>query len=156
MKNVFLNSNHVFGKDKLDLFNKMGTEAKLTDFAILMGADKNEDKNGFYWIEHKIKKENVTDELYKDYIDSYIEDSNKFLNRTIAVRPMLSFYNNDELSNIKKNTYNIDVAEYGIYPQDLIDISLQDEIEDKYQKKLLRTNTKCFYNISKSIYRISI
>ena len=57
---TFLEENQVFGKQKLDIFEKYGPRAAITDFSILLGGyvsldyyvkyrDRLDDRTGNYW-----------------------------------------------------------------------------------------------------------
>lgn len=54
---TFLTESQIFdsnGSDYLKIFNKVGTQAELTDFSVLLGAfiaDRNDaqDRYGYYW-----------------------------------------------------------------------------------------------------------
>lgn len=60
MNITFLTEEQIFGRNKLDIINKRGTKAAMTDFSILLGGfvsdnyhidggNSLQDRTGYYW-----------------------------------------------------------------------------------------------------------
>ena len=62
---TFLTKEQYFGKDRLDIIEKSGTKAAITDFSILLGGlyiggdDSLEGRAGYYWTKSTYGKEKV-------------------------------------------------------------------------------------------------
>ena len=139
---TFLTEEQYFGDDKLDILEKRGTKAAITDFSILLGAyvsDYHIDndsslkgRTGWYWT----KSDDGYNEVrvfYGDggrgYDDVYGRDN--------GARPALPF---SEVSSIPTNGESgkrardgVLEVEYGYYPQKAVSRDMQERLERAYR-----------------------
>ena len=136
---TFLSKDQMFGENRLEIFDKVGTRAAPTDFAILLGGyvsryyvDDSDnllaDRSGFYWTQSVDKG--------KVYIVSSVGEINDFraMNRIVSARPITSLTNiagDDLLENVSDEVIRV---EYGFYPQTAVDANLQKELERAYKR----------------------
>ena len=138
---TFLTEEQCFGDDKLDILEKRGTKAAITDFSILLGACVSDyhiyndsslkGRTGYYWT-----KSDDEDN------DACVVDNNGDMNsfciefRHIGARPALSF---SEISSIptngeggKRARDGIFEVEYGYYPQKAVAEDLAEPLEKRF------------------------
>ena len=89
---TFLTEEQCFGSDRLDILEKRGTAAAITDFSILLGgiAKSNsslEERTGFYWTKSSCGNGN---DVYVANVDGYMGGYNISL-RYGGARPALPF-----------------------------------------------------------------
>ena len=141
-KFTFLTEEQCFGADKLDIFEKRGTKAAITDFSVLLGGGVSDEhvnndsslegRTGYYWTK--------TDdgESYARVVDdsgrSYYDVVNK---RNGGARPALPF---SSISSIPTNGESgkrardgILEVEYGYYPQKAVSRDMQERLERAYR-----------------------
>ena len=136
-KLTFLTYEQLFGQNKLDIINKIGVKAAITDFSILLGGHvsnkhfTNEGKElknriGWYWLEHTVEDNdipvlNVVGECSSSGILS---------SRANGARPTLqySLISAVALSKVRKPDGILEI-EYGYYPQWAPSHNLQKELE---------------------------
>ena len=140
---TFLTQEQCFGRDKLDILEKRGTKAAVTDFSILLGAgvsyhhhiDNNnslEGRTGDYWTKSDDGNNGasvVYDDGSRDYNDVY--------KRGGGARPVLPF---SSISSIPTNGESgkrardgVLEVEYGYYPQKAVSRDMQDRLERAYK-----------------------
>ena len=134
-KVTLLSRKQIFGKDEINIFNKIGRSATITDFAILLGEYYILSiGTGFYWI----KSDNICTIVDYTGYQYYVCDFNF---RNIGIRPVVSYSKiKDDISNEIINEYGIKEIEYGEYPQKAINQELQEKLEELYKNnKLIET-----------------
>ena len=139
---TFLTHEQCFESDKLDILEKRGTQAAITDFSILLGAyvsdyhvendSSLEGRTGYYWTKSDDGDNDVRVVLAHGRWDSYSVNS-----RTGGARPALPF---SSISNIptngesgKKARDGILEVEYGYYPQKAVSKDMQERLERAYR-----------------------
>ena len=140
---TFLTEEQYFGSDKLDILEKRGTKAAITDFSILLGAyvsdhhvdndSSLEGRTGYYWTK-------------SDYGESYARGVHGTGNRCYynvclrngGARPALPF---SSISNIPTNGESgkrardgVLEVEYGYYPQKAVSRDMQERLEQAYRR----------------------
>ena len=140
---TFLTEEQYFGSDKLDILEKRGTKAAITDFSILLGAyvsDNNhidndsslEGRTGYYWTKSDDGDNDAR--VVDDTGDSSCLDVRL---RNGGARPALPF---SSISNIPTNGESgkrardgILEVEYGYYPQKAASKDMQERLERAYR-----------------------
>ena len=140
MKNVtLLTKEQVENSDLLHNFN---LSAPTTDLYILQKGYVDQYKRGEYWTQTK-RPEHV-DGVFRVIHNDTLNGHYSANNRLPGIRPIMP------LSEILKENPKVNVEyggietlEYGEYPQNIVDESLEEELETLYQqKKLNKTNKK--------------
>lgn len=140
---TFLSKDQMFGENRLEIFDKVGTRAAPTDFAILLGGyvsryfvDGNNgslaNRTGFYWTQSV--------DNGKALIVSSVGEINEFktMNRIISARPIISL-TDIASENLYKEIGKEDIrVKYGFYPQTAVDANLQKELEKAYKRARLQ------------------
>ena len=139
---TFLTQEQCFESDKLDILEKRGTRAAITDFSILLGAfvsvhhiendSSLEGRTGYYWTR--------SDDGYKDARVVCVDGERDFLlcgSLYSGARPALPF---SSISNIPTNGESgkrardgILEVEYGYYPQKAVSRDMQERLERAYR-----------------------
>ena len=139
---TFLTEEQYFGDDKLDILEKRGTKAAITDFSILLGAyvsdyyidndSSLEGRTGYYWTKsddgnNDARVVRVTGNRFCDNVSR----------RDGGARPALPF---SEVSSIPTNGESgkrardgVLEVEYGYYPQKAVSRDMQDRLERAYK-----------------------
>ena len=138
---TFLTEKQIFGNKELEVFEKRGTIAQLTDFSILLGGyvsnnyyydDSNlskEDRIGYYWTSSFAEYKYDVRVVYSDG-NGYSDSVNQ---RNIGARPALSYSSiRNIVSNTMRGNDGILEVEYGEYPQKAASKRLQDALERAY------------------------
>ena len=140
---TFLTEEQYFGSDKLDILEKRGTKAAITDFSILLGtyvSDSNhidndsslEGRTGYYWT-----KSDDGDNDARVVFDAGLSDYDDVFERTGGARPALPFSligsipTNGESG--KRGRDGILEVEYGYYPQKAVSKDMQERLERAYR-----------------------
>ena len=139
---TFLTEEQYFGDDKLDILEKRGTKAAITDFSILLGAyvsdyhidndSSLEGRTGYYWT----KSDDGDNVARVVYVDGY--GLNNYVDRRDGgARPALPF---SSISSIPTNGESgkrardgVLEVEYGYYPQKAVSRDMQDRLERAYK-----------------------
>ena len=139
-KLTFLTYDQVYGPNRLSIFDKVGVEAPISDFAIVLGGKveaeiftinrtcdyftKSNDEMGNVVIVHKDR------EWHTVFTDD----------RNIAVRLVLPYdKDNPNYKVVTDNNYITEI-EYGEYPQDIVDYNIRLILNEKlYFSKLKET-----------------
>ena len=135
-KITLLENDQLFGDNKLDVIKKMGTKAAVTDYAILTGAyvinsytldddSTLKGRTGWYWTKTPYESGDYAAHLVSNYGDSSFNDVS---GRNNAARPALPYSSILEIppSGARgTNKKGVEVFEYGYYPQDAVDASMQ-------------------------------
>ena len=139
---TFLTEEQYFGDDKLDILEKRGTKAAITDFSILLGAyvsdyhidndSSLERRTGYYWT-----KSDDGDNAARVVNGSGYRIYNDVSKRHGGARPALPF---SSISSIPTNGESgkrardgVLEVEYGYYPQKAVSRDMQDRLERAYK-----------------------
>ena len=157
---TILNYEQIKGKNKLNVFKKVGYKASITDFSILLGGSVSnysyidndnslENRTGNYWTK-KIRGNNFTmlAIIDKDGTDKYSFSNN----RTIGCRPAINIFldSNIFVSTLEtENNNGIIEIEYGIYPQMAPSKIMQEKLEDAFFNELIKPTGNCYTTDSK-------
>ena len=148
---TFLTQEQCFERDKLDILEKRGTQAAITDFSILLGAyvsdyhvendSSLEGKTGYYWTKSDDGDNDVRGVDYGGYRDCY-----SVRLRAGGARPALPF---SSISSIPTNGESgkrardgILEVEYGYYPQKAVSRDMQERLERAYLSRKHIKNKK--------------
>ena len=148
---TFLTQEQCFERDKLDILEKRGTRAAITDFSILLGAyvsdfyvenDSSLDgRTGFYWTKSDDgdNDAHVVDDdgdRYYNYVDE----------RDGGARPALPFSSIGSIptngESGKRARDGILEVEYGYYPQKAVSRYMQERLERAYLNRKHIKNKK--------------
>ena len=148
---TFLTQEQCFERDKLDILEKRGTQAAITDFSILLGAyvsdyhvendSSLEGRTGYYWT----KSDDGDDDARVVNGDGLLSSSDVFF-RTGVARPALPFSSigliptNGESG--KRARDGILEVEYGYYPQKAVSRDMQERLERAYLSRKHIKNKK--------------
>ena len=141
-KFTFLTEEQCFGADKLDIFEKRGTKAAITDFSVLLGGGVSDEhvnndsslegRTGYYWT-----KTDDGESYARVVYDDGISDYNGVILRNGGARPALPF---SSISSIPTNGESgkrardgILEVEYGYYPQKAVSRDMQERLERAYR-----------------------
>ena len=140
---TFLTEEQYFGSDKLEILEKRGTKAAITDFSILLGVyvsdykhiendNSLEGRTGYYWTK---SDDGDNDARVVDGTGSI--DYRRVYNRSGGARPALPF---SSISSIPTNGESgkrardgILEVEYGYYPQKAVSKDMQERLERAYR-----------------------
>ena len=139
---TFLTEEQYFGDDKLDILEKRGTKAAITDFSILLGAyvsdyhidndSSLEGRTGYYWTKSD-DGDNDARVVFADGDSSYVDVDS----RHGGARPALPF---SSISSIPTNGESgkrakdgVLEVEYGYYPQKAVSRDMQERLERAYR-----------------------
>ena len=139
---TFLTEEQYFGDDKLDILEKRGTKAAITDFSILLGAyvfdyhidndSSLEGRTGYYWT----KSDDGDNDARVVNGNGYMHSGNVSM-RGGGARPALPF---SSISSIPTNGESgkrardgVLEVEYGYYPQKAVSRDMQDRLERAYK-----------------------
>ncbi len=147
---TFLTNDQIFGNKKLNVLKKYGTKCAITDFSILLGGYvspddytsegiSKKDRTGWWWT--KTAYDNnalaVTTSGHNE-----VGHVNK---RYGGARPVISYpLISPNLSNLIITKEGILEAEYGEYPQTVVDENYSREIERAYNNGNIRTTGKTY------------
>ena len=152
---TFLTQEQCFGSEKLDILQKRGTKAAITDFSILLGgwADSNKDywhidgddslegRTGFYWT-----KSDDGDNDARVVDGSGRRSCRNVLERGGGARPALPF---SSISSIPTNGVSgkragdgVLEVEYGFYPQKAVSKDMQERLERAFKSGSLSRTGK--------------
>lgn len=146
MNITFLTEEQIFGRNKLDIINKRGTKAAMTDFSILLGGfvsdnyhidggNSLQDRTGYYWT--KTDDGDNDARVVIDNGDWYNYDVDY---RSVGARTALPY---SSISNISSNVVKrrggdgLLEVEHGRYPQTAVPRQLQEALENLYYRNAL-------------------
>ena len=138
---TFLSKEQCFGNDKLDILEKRGTKAAITDFSILLGGyvsnyhidnDRSlEGRAGYYWTKSDDGDNDVS------MVRSNGLCSSDVCLRYVGARPALQF---SSISSIptngecgKRGRDGVLEVKYGYYPQKAASKEIQERLEREYK-----------------------
>ncbi len=151
---IFLTIEQLFGEDELKIIKKRGTKAAITDFAILLGADKFigsyiddssktlENRACSYWTSSYTEKDNI----YIVNLEGH-ESSFQRYERICAARPAFHFSSTDDLpagTAIRRANDGILEVEYGSYPQQAVDKIMQNKLNDAFENQKMKKTGNIF------------
>ena len=134
----FISKRKVFGDNRLDIFEKYGVEAAITDFSILLGGiyfDTNtidgrglKNRTGSWWLFDYDENNQVS------RVDGYgLCDSDDVKVRYNGIRPGLPYYLiSSECSNSNSGITGVNEVLFGEYPQMAVGKDLSTELEIKF------------------------
>ena len=157
---TFLTEEQYFGDDKLDILEKRGTKAAITDFSILLGAyvsdyhidndSSLEGRTGWYWT-----KSDDGDNAARVVYARGNSDCLTVNRRYGGARPALPF---SSISSIPTNGESgkrardgILEVEYGYYPQKAVAKDMQERLERAYKNRTI-SRTKNSYTTDSVAY----
>ena len=157
---TFLTEEQCFGNDKLDILEKRGTQAAITDFSVLLGGGVSdyhvdndsslEGRTGLYWTKSDDGDNDAR--VVDDDGDSYY---NFVKERISGARPALPF---SSISSIptngesgKRGRDGILEVEYGYYPQKAVSKDMQARLEREYKSGRL-SKTRNSYTTDSTRY----
>ncbi len=146
---TLLSGEQIFGDNKLDIFNKIEKEARITDFSILLGGYYYPSiRTGYYWIKPNSKY---------ICIDYYGYGRNENANiRENGIRPVLSYSKiKGNITNENINEDGIKEVEYGEYPQYAVSKELQEKLEELYENNKLVKTDKTYKTDSRKHFELS-
>lgn len=158
---TFLTQEQCFESDKLDILEKRGTRAAITDFSILLGGyvsnnwhidsdNSLEGRTGYYWTRSD-DGDNGARVVYDSGRRTYIN----VLRRNGGARPALPF---SSISSIPTNGVSgapkrardgVLEVEYGYYPQKAVSKDMQERLERAFQRRSLSRTGKKYTTDSK-------
>ena len=141
-KFTFLTEEQCFGNDKLDILEKRGTQAAITDFSVLLGGwvsdyhvdndSSLEGRTGWYWTKSD-DGDNCARVVDVDGLRSY----DGVFNRDGGARPALPFSSIGSIptngESGKRGRDGILEVEYGYYPQKAVSKDMQERLEREYE-----------------------
>ena len=149
---TFLTQKQYFGSDKLEILEKRGTKAAITDFSVLVGGfvsdyhvdndSSLEGRTGWYWTKSDYRG-NYARAVHISGISTYSYVDGRFG----GARPALSF---SSISSIPTNGESgkrardgVLEVEYGYYPQKAVSKDMQERLERAFERRSLsRTGKK--------------
>ncbi len=145
-----LESSDVYGDNRLKSFVKYGTRCSLTDFAILTEGyvfQFNHTKEGT-----ELKDRTCCWWTKTTYLgDVFAVDGNgyrtveKVTTNCFALRPVTSFKKiATKMKNIRKNKFGIEIGEYGMYPNSVVDLKYSKKLEKLYKSNGLNATGKIY------------
>ena len=140
---TFLTQEQCFKNDKLDIFEKRGTKAAITDFSVLLGGwvwehaendSSLEGRTGCYWT-----KSNDGDTNARVVDDDGSSCRRNVQRRYIGARPALPFSSIGSIptnrESGKRARDGILEVEYGYYPQKAVSKDMQERLERAYRSE---------------------
>jgi len=140
---TFLTQEQCFKNDKLDIFEKRGTKAAITDFSVLLGGwvwehaendSSLEGRTGCYWTKSDDGDTNAR--VVEDDGSSCCRNVQK---RYIGARPALPFSSIGSIptngESVKRARDGILEVEYGYYPQKAVSKDMQERLERAYRSE---------------------
>ena len=157
---TFLTEEQCFGNDKLDILEKRGTKAAITDFSVLLGGwvsdyhvdndSSLEGRTGWYWTKSDDGDNDAR--VVDDTGGRTYDNVNK---RNGGARPALPF---SSISNIPTNGESgkrardgVLEVEYGYYPQKAVSKEMQERLEREYKSGRL-SKTRNSYTTDSTRY----
>ena len=148
---TLLSEEQVFGKQKIDVIEKMGTKCAITDFAILLDAYVSDD----YRVDDDISLKGRTGWWYLSSSVGYggalaVGRDGKLVYSDVAkrsggIRPVLPYADiPGVLKNAKRNNRGVLEVEYGEYPQYVVDTSLGRKLDSEFAAGILRKTGKTY------------
>ena len=159
---TFLTEEQCFGNNNLDILEKRGTKAAITDFSILLGADVSdhhhidnnnslEGRTGYYWTKSDDGNNGASVVDASGNSEYY-----NVISRYIGARPALPF---SSISSIptngergKRARDGILEVEYGYYPQKAVAKDMQEKLERAYKSETILETGNSFTTDSRKPY----
>ena len=132
--------------ENLAILKKYGKKAEATDFYMIQGGYVD-NRKGPYWT--KTPDGDTKSFLLAIYDDVNINHDLAFESHGIRpVMPLSRIYKSEEKLN-KVLESNIDIVEYGEYPQTVADENLEEKLESLYQKGEIKKTKKSYISMLK-------
>lgn len=132
-----LSKEQVFGENKTDVIRVLGAACEVSDFAVVSGADADENRLGKWFLASA-----------HGYGDICMADQNgnpvaAYATSRGSLRPALRCEDRSALScNMAKDISGLEEAEFGEYPQDTADRTCSRTLEQEFSEGLLRKTGK--------------
>ena len=152
---TFLTDEQYFGNQQVEELKKYRTKAAITDFAILLGGyvsdnyhtiDGNnlEDRTGYHWTSSSVGDGDV-----RVVDNDGARDWNASWHRGLAARPAspysdISLISPNVVRGVFRRPQKQAEVEYGEYPQQAVNSSLQTKLENEYQAQRLNVTGRKF------------
>ena len=152
---TFLTEEQIFGDNKLEIFDKRGTEATVTDFAILLGAafcdpefhinntnPSLTNKTGRYWTKSYCEGDDVsTVHVDGDWGSELVTD------RYIGARPVFPYFLIKGNCFEKRANDGILEIKYGEYPQKAVSKKMQKELNRAIKRNKIQISVDKSYRV---------
>ena len=160
---TFLTEEQYFGSDKLDILEKRGTKAVITDFSILLGAyvssnyhidndNSLEGRTGYYWT----KSDDGDNNAHVVDVSGFSRRGNVD-ERTVGARTALPFSSIDSIPTSgesgKRAKDGILEVEYGYYPQKAASRDMQEKLERAYRSGIISKTRNSYTTDSRRYYQ---
>lgn len=154
---IFLKEEQIFGKNKLDIFEKYGTKCAITDFAILLGGyvatgfytnegSSRKDRTGWWWTQ--TPEDNNARVVFYDCSRFWIN----ITKRIGGARPALPYSAISSISsNVVRGKSGVKETIYGEYPQTIVDENFSNELEKSYNNGGLKVTGRVYTTDSASL-----
>lgn len=139
MKYIYklLTQEQVFGETKIDVIDAMGSLCKATDFTAIMGAKTDDEGNCEWFLSSAAGCGDVC------MVDAKGERRMAYATAYGSVRPVFECTNASQTSCIiTKDPQGISVFEFGEYPQNTVEKTLENVLENEFSKGRLRKTGK--------------
>ena len=152
---TFLTKEQCDDNSELEVLEKRGTMAVITDFSILLGGTTDysfsKEKKGFYWT----KTFDGSSTAYSINCYGSIKFYSKIYLRSLGARPVLPFSSISSIptngENGKRSRDGILEVEYGYYPQKAVSKDMQERLEREYRNRTI-SRTKNSYTTDSRKY----
>lgn len=154
-KFTLLNFDQIFGENRIEVLNKIGTKSPMTDFAVALGASFNSsfinmdnylEQAGWYFL-------NEMSNIKEIYAVSNADGRSFRVPsgvRSGGIRPVISFNDISELSpSIQRKNGIFEIA-YGVYPQYTASISLSKKLDKLHLLRILAKTGKKYTTDSRN------
>ena len=152
---TILTREQIYGKDRLEIFEKYGEESAITDYAILQGGyyhynnftkEGKELKNrtGWYWTKTEYEKTSYEKKVII-IDDSGEERCSGIFKRNVGIRPIVSFSEiKNKINSYKINKFGVKEVEYGEYPQTIVSEEASKNLNHALSRNLLKETGKTY------------
>ena len=147
---TLLEEDQIFSEYNLEIFDKYGTRAAITDFSILLGGGVS---SSCYTCEGRDLKNRTGDwwtktkdfDLAVVYVDAFGDNEIEGVTRrVIGIRPSISYYSISSDHTYSQRINGVAEVLFGEYPQMIVDIRLSNELECLYNEGQLKTTGKIY------------
>lgn len=144
---TFLTEKQAYGDNKLEILKKYKNACEITDFATLCTGKALECEDDVYYTDWSWWTKDFSN-LFATVISKDGKKFERYMNdKRYGGRPAISFSSIKSMcNNIKRNSEGILEAEYGNYPQQVVDDKTAEKLEKTYRdSKLKRTGNSYGY-----------
>lgn len=137
---ILLSKEQVFGENKTDVIRVLGAACEVSDFAVVSGADTDENRIGKWFL---ASAHGYGDICMADQSGSPVA---AYATSRGSVRPALRCEDSSALScNMAKDISGLEEAEFGEYPQHTADRTCSRTLEQEFSEGLLRKTGKKYH-----------